>query len=268
MSYSSAGIFYEELLPDSDSMAPWLVMVHGFSHNHGYFGQQVAAFQADYRLLLVDFRGHGGSLAVAGPFGIEEYADDVQSALDAAKIDTAYYWGTHTGAAVGLVLALRQPERWRALILESAVLPGFAMPRVDELLARARAIAQTKGIAAARQDWFEHADWFNTIRANPAVCRADDHRQLVEAFQGEPWISPLTPRPVTPVVDCLDALAMPVLLYNGVDDLPDFHAMAAALADQLAQVERHTITNAGGFAGWEQPAAVNDLVASYLQRIL
>ncbi len=267
MSFSATGIFYEALLPAPDSAAPWLVMVHGFSHNHDYFGQQVAAFQADFRLLLVDFRGHGRSSAVAGPFGIEEYADDVQSVLDAANIDTAIYWGTHTGTAIGLVLALRQPERLRALVLESAVLPGFAMPRVDELLARARTIAQAEGIAAARQDWFEHADWFDFIRAEPMECRADDHRQLVEAFQGEPWISPLTPRPVTPVVDCLDALTMPILLYNGVADLPDFHNVAAELESQMARVERHQIDRAGGFAGWEQPAAVNALVASYLQQI-
>ncbi len=264
MSFSPSGIFYDAW---SDTDAPWLVMVHGFSHNHTYFERQVAEFQADYRLLRVDFRGHGKSAPVAGPYGIEEYADDVQSALDAAGIERAHYWGTHTGSAVGLVLALRQPERLASLVLESAVLPGFPMPRVDALLARARSITQTDGIDAARLDWFEQADWFDYIRAEPAACRADEHRQLVNAFQGAPWISPLTPRPVTSVVNQLAALTLPVLLYNGEHDLPDFRNMAQALETQLAHVERHTITQAGGFAGWENPTAVNAVVGAFLRHL-
>ncbi len=61
-------VHYEIHVSEATRHAPWLTMVHGFSHNHAYFAAHVEAFRADYRILLVDFRGHGGSSAVAGPY--------------------------------------------------------------------------------------------------------------------------------------------------------------------------------------------------------
>lgn len=256
-----------EIVESVENDAPWLTMVHGFSHNHTYFSAQVPAFRDDYRLLLVDFRGHGGSSQVPGPFGIEEYADDILAALDAAGVEKTHYWGTHTGTAAGLVIAYRQPERLRSLVLESAVLPGFDMPYINEFLFKARDLAQTAGVEAAKYGWFQHAGWFDFIRAHPERCRAEAHWELVNQFSGAPWLSTLSPRPVTPIARCLPAITAPTLLYNGKDDLPDFKDAAAALEKGLPHVQRHTIPEAGGFAGWENPEAVNALVREFLRGV-
>ncbi len=92
-----SALHYEIHASEATRQAPWLTMIHGFSHNHAYFSVHVEAFQADYRILLVDFRGHGGSSAVAGPYGIEEYADDVLTALDEVAITKTHYWGRTPG---------------------------------------------------------------------------------------------------------------------------------------------------------------------------
>ncbi|HEX2908613.1 MAG TPA: alpha/beta fold hydrolase [Phototrophicaceae bacterium] len=256
---------YYRVLDTAGESAPWLTLVHGFSHHQGYFSAQVANFQADYRLLLVDFRGHGGSSAVPGPYGIEEYADDVLAALTAAGVDQTHYWGTHTGTAIGLVIAHRQPERLLSLVLESPVLPGFAMPEVTRLLNRARTIAQAEGVEAAKRDWFDHAGWFDYIRAHPKRCRARDHWELVQAFEAAPWLSPQQPRPVTPIADYLPTIPLPTLLYNGAADLSDFKQAAAALETGLPHVQRREIAEAGGFAGWENPQAVKAIVSQFLK---
>jgi 3-oxoadipate enol-lactonase len=255
---------YYTLLEQAGEYAPWLTMVHGFSHNQTYFHRAVAEFQADYRLLLVDFRGHGGSAKLPGPYGIEEYTDDVVAALDAAGIDKTYYWGTHTGAAIGLMLAFRQPNRLQSLVLESATLPGFNMPKVNELLDHARTIAQSQGIDAARCDWLEHADWFAYIQTHPERCRAAEHTAMVQKFEGAPWLSMETSRPLTSLVNQLAAIQLPVCLYNGEQDLPDFHRAAAEIEKGLTHVERHLIPEAGGFAAWENPQAVHPLVRRFL----
>jgi pimeloyl-ACP methyl ester carboxylesterase len=97
-------------------------MVHGFTQNCNYFSAQIPGFQKDFRILLTDLRGHGKSTSAAGPYGIEEYADDILMIIDEIGIEKAHYWGTHTGAAIGLVLALQQPERFSSLILEGTFL--------------------------------------------------------------------------------------------------------------------------------------------------
>jgi 3-oxoadipate enol-lactonase len=253
---------------DSRPRAPWLTMVHGFSHNHHYFSAQAAEFQADFRLFQVDLRGHGASAGMPGPFGIEEYADDLVAALDRAGIERTHYWGTHTGAAIGLVLALRCPERLASLVLEGTFLPGFAMPQVPALLERARSIATTRGLAAALADWFEHAGWFEYIRAHPQACRAEEHRQMVNAFQGQPWFSPLTPRAVTPAAGRLAEIALPTLAYNGASDMDDFRRAGEYLQAHLPNLRYEIIPDAGGFPAWENPPAVNRVVGDFLRPFL
>ena len=243
---------------------PWLTMVHGFSQNQAVFSAQIPQFQQDFRLLLPDLRGHGRSAELSGPYGIEEYTDDLITALDQAGIEKTHYWGTHTGAAIGLLLALRQPERLLSLVLEGAVLPGFDMPQVVYLLDRARSIAQTQGVQAALTDWFDHAGWFDYIRQHPQPCRAAEHRQMILEFKADPWLTSRMPRPITPVCDHLHAIKQPVLLYNGQHDLDDFKKAAAKLETDLPQVQRAEIPDAGAFPAWENPAVVNQLVRGFL----
>lgn len=255
---------YHQVIDVNGQDHPWLIMVHGFTHNQNYFSAQIPAFQEDFRIFLTDLRGHGQSASVPGPYGVEEYADDILGALDQVGINKAHYWGTHTGSAVGLVLALRHPERFASLVLEGTFLPGFPMPRVGELINRARSIAQTQGIDAALEDWFCQADWFAYIRDHPHACRANTHRAMLFEFGGAPWLSDLLPRPVTPVADFLANISQPALVYNGKYDLEDFKRAAVYLEAGLPNVQREEIPEAGGFPGWENPQAVNLLVDHFL----
>ncbi len=257
---------YHEVIDRNGQDDPWLILVHGFTHNCHYFSEQVSVFQKSFRIVLTDLRGHGKSASAPGPYGIEEYADDIAVALNDQGIEKVHYWGTHTGAAIGLVLALRHPERFASLVLEGTFLPGFPMPRVGELINRARSIAQAKGIEAALEDWFNHADWFAYIRDHPQVCRAEKHRAMVFEFEALPWLSDLTPRPVMPVSECLANIHQPTLVYNGKYDLDDFKRAALQLEAGLSNVQREEIPEAGGFPGWENPQAVNLLVGNFLAK--
>ncbi len=260
----SEKMIYHEILDTTGSKKPWIIMVHGFTHTHQYFSAQVPAFRRDFRILLVDLRGHGRSANISGPYGVEEYADDIQKVLDDVGIEKAHYWGTHTGAAIGLVMALRYPERFVSLILEGTFLPGFPMPRVGELIDRARAIAQSKGLREAREDWFNHADWFAYIREHADECRSKEHQDMVNEFTGKPWLSDLTPKQVIPVAEYLSQIQQPALVYNGREDLEDFKQAAAKIKASMPNVQCEVIQNAGGFPAWENPAAVNLLVRSFL----
>ena len=239
-------------------------MVHGFSHHSGYFISQVREFQDDYRILLTDLRGHGQSSKMEGPFGVEEYADDVLEVIKEAGIQQAHYWGTHTGSAIWLVLALREPARFSSLILEGTFLPGFPMPRVGELLGRAKEITKTSSVVEAVEDWLTHADWFDYMNAHPLECRVEELRAITRTFGGAPWLSELTARAVTPAADRLDEIIQPVLVYNGRNDIPDFLAAAEVLQKRLLNVQSAVIEHGGGFPGWEDPREVNNLVRQFL----
>jgi pimeloyl-ACP methyl ester carboxylesterase len=243
---------------------PWLTMVHGMSQDRRVFSAQVGAFEKDYRVLLVDLPGHGNSSAMSGPYGPEEYAAATLAALDAAGVEVTHFWGTHTGAGVGLSLATRQPRRFESLILEGAVMPGVVVPSVARTIDRAKATARERGVEAARREWFEDAEWFDVIRREPERCRARAYRSLLAEFRGAPWLDPAEPTPVEPVRGTLHRIVAPTLLINGEHDVPDFVTMAEELASTLPIVERRTIPGAGGFPLWEDPAAVNAHVTHFL----
>jgi pimeloyl-ACP methyl ester carboxylesterase len=210
--------------------------------------------------------GHGRSAHLGGPFGPHEYAEAVRAALDDAGVDAMHFWGTHTGAGVGLLLAATGLRgRIRSLVLEGAVLPGADMPSVTAALARAKATAQARGVDAARREWFEVSGWFEAMRREPARCRADEHWRMVSGFAGGPWLDTAPPRAVAPLEDRLRAIDVPVLLVNGERDLGDFVSLAERLATILPDARRCTIPGAGGFPLWEHPERVNAAVREFLE---
>lgn len=243
---------------------PVLTLVHGFSHNRRYFSAAIPQLLENYHLLQIDLRGHGGSSDVSGPFGIVEYANDIEEVLDREQIGRTHLWGSHTGAAVGLLLAHRAPNRFESLVLEGAVLPGYPMPRTGELLDRARATARSLGVEAAKEEWFDHGDWFDYMRENPQSCNASGHRLLLDEFSGAPWLSELTPAPVPEMFEHLDQIKQRVLAYNGEHDVGEFKEVAQVLEEQLGDIRRVEMAHAGGFPLWENPKDVLPMVCQFL----
>jgi len=252
---------------DAPETAPWLTLLHGATQHSGLFSAQIAFLRDRYRLLLVDLPGHGRSAGIAGPYGQVEYAAHVSAAMDAAGVRRTHLWGTHTGAAVGLLLAHGQPGRISSLILDGAVLPGAAMPYTTFAINRARATAKSRGMAAARDEWFNACDWFDVIRTRPVECRAVEHRQLIEAFPGGPWLDESAPAPVPTLEPLLPSMTVPVLLVSGEHDVPEFLATAQTLRSAMPRAEQIVIPGGGGFPLWEFPAAVNAPVEAFLGRV-
>jgi len=245
---------------------PWLAMVHGASQHSGLFSAQVGAFQPNYRLLLIDLPGHGRSSHIPGPYGLAEYAQSVLAAIRAAKVERTHFWGTHTGAGVGLMLAAQHPQLIASLVLDGAILPGVDLPYVTARLAQAKKTARERGIEAAKAEWFRESRWFDVIRQRPEECRAKAHWDLVSRFPGQPWLDSSTPEPVPSIRPQLARIAQPVLLVNGEHDVEDFIRVADELESSLPNVRRATVPGAGGFPLWEFPAQVNSLVRQFLAR--
>jgi pimeloyl-ACP methyl ester carboxylesterase len=256
---------YYEKIVDAGADRPWITMVHGAVQNSSVFSAQVSEFRNAYRILLIDLPGHGRSSGIPGPYGPEEYARSVLAAMDHAQIGQTHFWGTHTGAGVALLLATRQLDRFRSLILEGPVLPGVDLPSITATIGRAKTTARENGIAAARLEWFRKADWFAVMLKNPEQCRAEEHWSMIAQFEGAPWLDASKPQPVEPLENKLAHIARPVLIMNGEHDVDDFKVIAARVAARLPDARQMVIPNAGGFPLWEYPDLVNAHVKQFLE---
>lgn len=245
----------------------WLVMVHGMTQDHRIFSAQVDAFRSDYRILLVDLPGHGLSSAIGGPYGHVEIAGHVESALAANDATAVHYWGTHTGATVGLYLAATVPGLIASLVLEAPLIPGANPPVVVETIEKAKKTSRDRGVAAAVEEWWQESCWYAFMRAHPATSRAAEQRAIVDDFGGGPWLDPSTPASIADIEARLSGIAVPALIYNGVEDHADFFSAADQIDGLLSNSRKETIPNTGGFPAWEDPNAVNGIVADFLSDI-
>jgi 3-oxoadipate enol-lactonase len=72
---------------------------------------QIAALALEFRVIAYDHRGHGGSPAPAGPYAIDDLAQDVVALLDEHDVGQAHFVGLSLGGMVAQLIAAQQPHR-------------------------------------------------------------------------------------------------------------------------------------------------------------
>ncbi|WP_343413120.1 alpha/beta hydrolase [Candidatus Amarolinea dominans] len=77
------------------------------------------ALKANYRLILIDARGHGQSDKPHDPaaYVLEKQAGDIVAVLDKLGVDKAHYFGYSLGGTVGWAVAKYFPDRLSSLII-------------------------------------------------------------------------------------------------------------------------------------------------------
>ena len=89
-----------------------VILLHGGLANSRYWGDQVGALVSDkHRVIVIDSRGHGRSSRDARPYTYELMESDVVAVMDRLNIRRAAVVGWSDGAIIGLVMALKDPQR-------------------------------------------------------------------------------------------------------------------------------------------------------------
>jgi 3-oxoadipate enol-lactonase len=111
-------IYYELHGPEN---ADVIVLSNGIFMSTASWGYQVASFKKHFRVLLYDCRGMWQSDHPAGPYSMEQHADDLAALLAALGIEKAHIGGISYGGEISMVFALKYPQLTRSLIISSSV---------------------------------------------------------------------------------------------------------------------------------------------------
>src|SRR5215469_3539591 len=97
-----------------------LVLIPYLAADQACYAFQVAEYAKHFTCFTVDLRGAGLTSKPEGTYTTELFADDVAAFMQAAGIDRAHVSGLSLGAATGMWLAAKYPERVKSLSLHSA----------------------------------------------------------------------------------------------------------------------------------------------------
>jgi 3-oxoadipate enol-lactonase len=253
------------LVYEVTGQGPAVVLVHGFGLDMRMWDPQAGQLAARFRVVRYDCRGFGAS----GPFDPAvpyTHAGDLIALLDHLGIGDAVLAGLSFGGRVVLQAALAAPARARGLVLLDAVLDGvpWDRPSADAMDELARQV-QAGGIPAGRAAWLAHP-LFAAARQRPDL--AGQLAAMVAGYPGQHWLGQDPHRQVPPrPIEVLEDVTAPALVVAGAQDVPGFREMSAVLARRIPGAEYHVVAGAGHMVNMEQPAAVNDLLNRFLDRL-
>jgi methylmalonyl-CoA epimerase len=193
------------------SDAPPLLLLHGAAGSTALETTPLMRkLEATFRVLAVDFTGHGQSSMPDDPeFTADLFADNARAALDHFGVEAADVFGFSMGGNMALQTARRHPDRVRRLAVHGANV-AWNDDLVDAMVSRLNAdVIASRQPATARRLAAAHSDWKQLFAATqdfveqlPALTQemldasaALDHPVLVSAVDEDdlfPLETPLT----------------------------------------------------------------------------
>jgi esterase len=233
-------LYYEE----HGSGAP-ILCIHGCSSSALVWSDAVRELARLGRVIAYDRRGCTRSERPE-PYqrtSVAEHADDAAALLDARVAAPAVVIGRSYGATVATDLALRYPDRVRALVLLEGDAPRELAPAtaawVDALADRLRQVAAHAGVDAVAKALIGEVLGEDAWRSFPEELRrmfTQNGPAILAEIQGEWWLQA--------DAAALATIEQPALLVAATDSRPELREPTEALAAALPNAR--TVVVGGG----------------------
>ncbi len=238
-----------------------VLLVPGLGYASWSFARQLAPLAPYARVLAVDNRGTGRSGKPAGPYSIEQLADDAHAVLQERGAAPATVVGTSMGGYVAQVLALKYPHAVKSLVLVATTSGGRGAHGVPPETLRAweeAAHLDAEGFARA------------TMPLSFAPGWSTEHPSELEELLAlrQEWPTPAGAWQAQ-FLACVDFLSRglpdgdvphPTVIVHGTADRVVPYTNAAHLAQRHPHATLHTMNGAGHLCWIERPDEFNRLV--------
>lgn len=222
---------------------PPVILLHGGLSNSEYWANQVPFLARSHRVILIDSRGHGRSTRDGRPYTYELMASDVMAVMDRLKLPKVAIVGWSDGAIIGLVMALKHPERLTRVFAFAANMDPSGVN-----LAATEVPPFSTFIDQARKDY---------ARLSPTPDKFDDYLAAI----GKMWET----EPNYSATD-LARIHVPVAIVDGDHDEAIKAEHTAYLARAIPGAKLVWLKDASHFAMIQDPAGFNAAMAAFLDR--
>ncbi len=220
------------------------------------------ALTAKFRVLRYDTRGHGGSAAPAGPYTLEQLADDACELLKTLGIERTHWVGLSLGSMIGQTFALKYPAMLQSLVLAGTTsrYPAQTAVVFEE---RIRSV-ETNGMETVVKSTLER--WFTEAyrKTHPQVM--DRIARCIRATPIAGYAGCCHAIPQINLTERLREIKCPTLVMVGAQDTGTPIAMARTIYQTLPGAELVIIPSAAHLLNIEQQQAFNTALLSFLAR--
>jgi pimeloyl-ACP methyl ester carboxylesterase len=243
-----------------------VVLIHGYTDNARDWVPMLPFVSKDFRLILVDLRGHGKSAKPDCCYTRFDFAYDIVLLLDQLKIQKAHVVGHSLGSIIGQTLAEFWPERVDRAVLISST-GGIApharnKPPAFDFPAQIRQLKQPIEADSA----FMIAWWDSPTPVDADFIRRE--RIDSAAIPLQVWLAVLDQclagNRYEELQGSLPRLHAPTLLIWGAKDPIMEEPARASLRRALPSAQVRIFDGLGHNPFWEQPASVAQSINSFL----
>jgi pimeloyl-ACP methyl ester carboxylesterase len=220
-----------------------LILLHGGLGSTSNWKGQIPELSKHFMVIAADSRGHGRSTFSDKQISYALMASDVLALMERLKISRANILGWSDGGIIGIILAIRHPERLRRVVAFGAnydpagLRPGFEeSPKIKEHIEHAA--AEYQQISPEPKRWDAFLANVSTMWANEPKLTEDE----------------------------LKSIRVPVLILDGQDDEGILTEHTRKMAGLIPNSKLVLIPGTGHFAPAEKPAEFNRQVLSFLMR--
>ncbi len=240
--------------------APWLTLSHSLACSVRMWDPQIEAFRDRYRILAYDARGHGESMAPAGPYTLEMMAEDLHALLKHLNIERSHFAGLSMGGMIGQTFALRYPGMLASLILADttsrypAEAAGIWAERIKT--------AETRGMQPLVQPTLER--WFTEPFRKSHAEVVERIGALIAATPVAGYVGCSHAIPKINLTARLKDIKCPMLVICGEQDAGTPPAMAREIHDSAPGSKLVLIPHAAHISNMEQPQAFTRAIEAFL----
>lgn len=246
---------------------PVILFLHGFMGDRTDFEATIAYLSDSFCCLAVDLPGHGQTLVEgdATLYTMPQTASAIVTWLEHLQISCCSLVGYSMGGRLALYLALRFPQRFPKVVLESAS-PGL---RTDaeraERLQHDRALAeQLEADFPAFLSYWYSQPLFHALRHHPAFEQVQSRRWRNRPSELATSLRQLSTGLQPSLWELLPQHTQPLLLLVGAHDRK-FCTINQAMAACCPTAQLQIIPHSGHVVHLEQTQAFTNAVQAFLQ---
>lgn len=255
---------------------PALFLLHGTGGHAENYALNIAELAQRFHVVALDFLWHGKSQTEGyDPQIIPNLVDQVVDVMDQLGVASAFVEGQSLGGWVAMQLALRHPERVRALVLtttmgytpDAGAIPGYVEPDWSSNLASSLEVLRDPSFENVRTRMARILARPERLTDEAVLVRQALYRQPALAAVQQQFIAEYLAGETIRRHTVTDAIAgrisQPTLVYWGeANRTPP--ALGQHLARQVRNGRFHCAADTGHWAQFESAAEHNEVVAAFL----